>query len=194
MGVFRRIWALGKRAKLDREIEEELREHMRMRIDANVAKGMSPDEAAREARLRFGNPDVMKERVDAEDAALGIDSFLRDASLCAARIREESWLHHRRHRSPWRWASAQTPPFFSCWMLCGCAACPSRIRRSWRSCASSAVNRGFGITDGPYAKFTIPMWQEVRRHHDPFSGVLAWRRPTCWWASRATRSASMAWR
>ena len=59
MGVFRRgvrrIWALGKRAKLDREIEDELREHMRMRVDADVAKGMSPEEAMRRARLRFGN-------------------------------------------------------------------------------------------------------------------------------------------
>src|SRR6476659_5460131 len=79
MGIFRRMWALGKRSKLDREIEDELREHMRMRGDADVAKGMSPDEAIRRARLRFGNPTVVKERVDAEDAALGFESFFRDA-------------------------------------------------------------------------------------------------------------------
>src|SRR5258708_5578039 len=79
MGVFRRIWALGRRAKLDREIEEELREHMRMRVDADVARGMSPDEAIRRARLRFGNPTVVKERVGSEDAALGFESFFRDA-------------------------------------------------------------------------------------------------------------------
>ena len=83
MGVFRRtfrrIVALGRRAKLDREIEDELREHMRMRVEADVAKGMSPDEAIRRARLRFGNPTVVKERVDAEDAALGFESLLRDA-------------------------------------------------------------------------------------------------------------------
>src|ERR1700744_1352427 len=83
MGVFRRtfrrIWALGRRSKLDREIEDELREHMRMRVDADVAKGMSPDEAIRRARLRFGNPTVVKERVGSEDAALGFESFLRDA-------------------------------------------------------------------------------------------------------------------
>ena len=36
-------------------------------------------------------------------------------------------------------------------------------------------NKGFGINDGMFANFTIPMWQEVRRHHDPFSGVFAWR-------------------
>src|SRR5882757_7487042 len=76
--TFRRIGALGRRSQLDREIDDELREHMRMRVDADVAKGMSPDEAVRRARLRFGNPAVTKERVDAEDAALGLDSFFRD--------------------------------------------------------------------------------------------------------------------
>src|SRR6185312_17189167 len=79
MGIFRRMWALGRRSKLDREIDEELREHMRLRVDADVAKGMTPDEAIRRARLRFGNPTVVKERVDAEDAARGFESFFRDA-------------------------------------------------------------------------------------------------------------------
>src|SRR5271168_136995 len=79
MGVFRRIWALGKRAKLDREIEDEFREHLQMRIDDNVAKGMDPEQAAREARLRFCNPAVIKERVNAEDSALGLDGLFRDA-------------------------------------------------------------------------------------------------------------------
>jgi hypothetical protein len=58
--IFRRIWALGRRSKLDREIEDELREHMRMSVDADVAKGMSADEALRRARLRFGNPTVVE--------------------------------------------------------------------------------------------------------------------------------------
>jgi hypothetical protein len=77
--IFRRIWALGRRSTLDREIEDELREHTRMCVDADIAKGVSQVEATRKARLRFGNPTVVKERVDAEDAALGLESFMRDA-------------------------------------------------------------------------------------------------------------------
>ena len=78
MGIFRRIWALGKRSKLDRDIEDELRDHLQMRTNANIAKGMSPEQAARAARLRFGNPEVFKERVEAEDAALSLENLLRD--------------------------------------------------------------------------------------------------------------------
>jgi hypothetical protein len=78
MGIFRRIRALGKRSKLDREIEDELREHLQMRAEVNLARGMSPEQATRAARLRFGNPAVFKERVGAEDAALSLDSLFRD--------------------------------------------------------------------------------------------------------------------
>ncbi len=78
MGIFRRIWALGKRSQLDREIEDELRDHLRMRTNVNIAKGMSPEQAARAARLRFGNPEVLKEHIEAEDAALSLESLLRD--------------------------------------------------------------------------------------------------------------------
>src|SRR5207244_2377232 len=36
-------------------------------------------------------------------------------------------------------------------------------------------NRGFGINENEFSDFTIPMWQEVKEHHDPLSDVFAWR-------------------
>ena len=78
MALLRRILALGHRARLDREIEAELREHMQMCIDDNLAAGMSREEAEREARLRFGSAAATRERVAQEDAALGLESFFRD--------------------------------------------------------------------------------------------------------------------
>ncbi len=50
----------GKR-KLDREIDEELRFHIEQRTAENIASGMSPDEATREARKRFGNLKSVRE-------------------------------------------------------------------------------------------------------------------------------------
>jgi predicted permease len=35
-------------------------------------------------------------------------------------------------------------------------------------------NKGFGITNGPYAQLTRPIWQEIQEHHEPFSGIFAW--------------------
>jgi putative ABC transport system permease protein len=57
-----------------------------MRTGDNVAAGMSPEAARRNARLRFGNPTVMKERVTATDAALGLDNCFRDLKYAIRQV------------------------------------------------------------------------------------------------------------
>ncbi len=78
MSLLKRLWALKKHAQIDRDIDEELRAHLELRAAANEARGMTRKNAQRDARLRFGNPVVMKERVHAVDAALGIESVFAD--------------------------------------------------------------------------------------------------------------------
>ena len=82
MALLRRILSLGRRGQMEREIDAELREHLAMRVEANMARGMSPEAAERDARRRFGNPTVMRERVSAEDAALGLDSLWQSHADC----------------------------------------------------------------------------------------------------------------
>jgi hypothetical protein len=74
MALLRRIVMLGRRSRMEREIQAELQEHMQMCIDDNMAEGMSREQAVREARVRFGSPTATRERVWAEDAALGLKS------------------------------------------------------------------------------------------------------------------------
>ena len=78
MSLVRRIANLLIRSRVDREIDEELRSHLEMRVEDNCAAGMSQEEARRDALLRFGNPVVIKEKVTGADAALGLDSFGAD--------------------------------------------------------------------------------------------------------------------
>lgn len=106
MAILRRILSLGRRAHVEHEIDAELREHVAMCVDDNMAQGMSREEAERDARKRFGSPAAMRERVAAEDAALGFDSLRQDVRG-ALRVFG---------RSPgfsvlplWRSASAPTP-------------------------------------------------------------------------------------
>ena len=174
MGVFRRIWALGRRAKLDREIEDELREHMRMGVDADVAKGMSPDEAIRRARLRFGNPTVVKERVDAEDAARGFESLLRDARYAVRGFVKTPGFTIVAVLTLALGIGANTAVFQ---LLDAVQMRSLPISRPQELTQLRIVggNKGLGISDGPFTDFTVPMWQEVRRHHDPLTGVFAWR-------------------
>src|ERR1700753_3513738 len=78
MALLRRILSLRNRERIELESDAELREHLAMRVDENMARGLSRDAAERDARRRFGNPAVVRERVSAEDAALGLESLWHD--------------------------------------------------------------------------------------------------------------------
>jgi hypothetical protein len=78
MSLVRRISNLFTRSKVRQEIDAELESHIAMRTEDNIASGMPPEEAQRDARLRFGNSTVVKERVTAADAALALDSIRQD--------------------------------------------------------------------------------------------------------------------
>jgi hypothetical protein len=65
MNPFRAIWtrfrSLGQSLEMKREIDEELRFHLEQRTAENIAKGMPAEDAAREARKRFGNVQSVRE-------------------------------------------------------------------------------------------------------------------------------------
>ncbi|WP_263360030.1 ABC transporter permease [Acidicapsa ligni] len=174
MGIFRRILALGKRSELDRENEDELRDHVQMRTEANLAKGMSLEQAARAARLRFGNPTVLKERVGAEDAALNLESLFRDVRYALRGFSRSPGFTTVAILTLALGIGANTAVF----QLLDAVRLRSLPIQKPEELAELRIvggNRGIGITDSAYANFTIPMWQEIRLHHDPFSGVFAWR-------------------
>jgi hypothetical protein len=88
MVSFRRISNLFRRSRIDREIADELDAHIQMRIESNLAGGMSPDEARRDALLRFGNATSTRERVASVDAALALGSFWGDIRYAARQLRK----------------------------------------------------------------------------------------------------------
>lgn len=49
----------GSRAAIEREIREEMRQHIEMRIEDNLAAGMSPQDARADAERRFGDVDSL---------------------------------------------------------------------------------------------------------------------------------------
>lgn len=88
MAGFNRIANLFRRSRMDREIREELEAHIEMRIEENLARGMTPEAARREAQVRFGNAGLMRERVAAVDASLTLESIWRDIRYALRRLRK----------------------------------------------------------------------------------------------------------
>ena len=87
MALPRRIANLFRRSQVDREIAAELESHLAMRIEDNLAAGMTPEEARRNARVRFGNQAATKERVVAEDASLPLSSLWRNLRFALRQLR-----------------------------------------------------------------------------------------------------------
>jgi macrolide transport system ATP-binding/permease protein len=88
MSIFRRITNLFTRDRVQREIDAELRSHLDLRIEDNLAAGMSRDEARRDALNRFGNRGVIQERTTEADAALVLESIWADLRYALRQLRK----------------------------------------------------------------------------------------------------------
>jgi predicted permease len=78
MAWISRICALFGREKLAREQDEELAFHLLMREQLNVEQGMTQEEARRDARRRFGNPSLWRERMSEIDLMILPQTILLD--------------------------------------------------------------------------------------------------------------------
>src|SRR5690348_10615773 len=92
-----RLASLFKRERLERELDTELRYHMDMLVQQNLARGMAPDEARREAQRVFGPvagiKDDVRDRwlsrfieVAAQDVRYGVRSLRRNPGFALAII------------------------------------------------------------------------------------------------------------
>jgi predicted permease len=76
-----------RRRRRDREREEELRAHLEMHIGDLVGRGIPADEAARQARLLFGNPRARREEIDDMQRLPLLDTFGRDVRYALRMMR-----------------------------------------------------------------------------------------------------------
>jgi len=73
-----RLRGLLRRRSVEREMEEELRFHLRMRAQENVRGGMAPDEAERAALRSFGQWPRIKEACRDVKGGGGVETLLQD--------------------------------------------------------------------------------------------------------------------
>jgi hypothetical protein len=133
MAIFSRIANIFRRTKVDREIDDELQAHIALRIDDNLAAGMSPTDARRDALVRFGNRTTTKERVTAADATLTLESLVRNLRYAFRQLRRSPGL-----RSP---ASSAWQPIRSRSICANWASGSHWVRGECRSCVPHSAVR-----------------------------------------------------
>ncbi|HET9373269.1 MAG TPA: ABC transporter permease, partial [Vicinamibacterales bacterium] len=77
-----------ERRRRDRDRAEEMRAHVDLAVQQYLDRGMSPEAARREARLRFGNPRAHREGVDDMNRLPILDVFARDLRYAVRRFRQ----------------------------------------------------------------------------------------------------------
>jgi putative ABC transport system permease protein len=82
-----RLLALVRRRHLDRELENEILAHLELAERDAMARGLSPEEARRAARRRFGGIDQMKEEHRDQRSFRWIETLLRDLRYGLAALR-----------------------------------------------------------------------------------------------------------
>jgi predicted permease len=86
--IFRRLQASFSKRHRDRVLDEELRTHLSLLIEQNIARGMSPQAARRAAKLALGGADQIKESVHDHRGLPLLDSLAQDIRFAFRMLRK----------------------------------------------------------------------------------------------------------
>ena len=81
-----RIRALLRKRELDAEMDEEMRSHIEMRTQANIAAGMKPDEARFAALRQFGWAETIKEECREQRGVRWLEDLIQDVRFGARQL------------------------------------------------------------------------------------------------------------
>ena len=82
-----RLRALLRRGTLDREMQDEMHQHLEQRTAVLAARGMTPDEARLAARREFGNVGVLQEEGRDAHGTQWLDSLIGDVRFALRHFR-----------------------------------------------------------------------------------------------------------
>ena len=86
--TLRRVGNIFRRTRQQSELREEMQAHLDMKIEANVAAGMSPVEARRAALREFGNPLLLREESADVWSLQPLESLAQDFRYAARSLRK----------------------------------------------------------------------------------------------------------
>src|SRR5215510_12396524 len=87
--LWRRLLSLARRGRFEREMEEEMRFHLDMQIEQNLASGMAAEEARYAARRQFGNQTWLKEASHEMWGLNSIETLIQDLRYGARMLRKD---------------------------------------------------------------------------------------------------------
>jgi putative ABC transport system permease protein len=85
--MFRKLRTFLQRRKFDAEMTEEMRTHLEMQVERNIAAGMNPDEARYLAQRQFGNVASIQEQAREERRWVWLEQGAQDLRYSVRQLR-----------------------------------------------------------------------------------------------------------
>ena len=164
MAWYRRLTNLLRSARHSRGLDREMEFHLAERADGLIAGGMPAAEARREARRRFGNRGVMKERTRDADIVVWLDALLADLRLATRALRANRGFAFVAILSLGLGIGANTAIF----SLINAVM----LRSLPVSHPETLLKVSMGREGGD--AFTNPIWEQLRAHPELYGGALAY--------------------
>jgi len=158
--------AMFRKARLEQELDEELRVHLEMSIEENLRRGMSPEEARCAARREFGGVDQAKEAYRDRRGWPMIDALFQDVRYGSRMLRKNLGLTLVAVLTLSLGIGVNTA-IFTAYDAVALrplqAKDPSRVVNIYRRTAEDRWGEGFTYSDYKY----------YRDHNTVFSGLIA---------------------
>ena len=165
MGSYRRFFNLLRSNRVSADIQREMDFHMAERADDLMASGMTEREARREARRRFGNPTVQRERTRDTDVLTWLESLGADVRYALRALRASPGFAIVAILSLGLGIGANTA-IFSLINAVVLRTLPVERPEELMQVTMGSQERG--------TVFTNPMWEAIRDRQGVFSGVFGY--------------------
>src|SRR5271170_8496414 len=83
-----RFAGLFNKGRKDRELQEELESHIQMHMEDNLRSGMTPEEARRQAMIKFGGVESTKEACRDQRGLPWLENLVQDVRFGARQLRK----------------------------------------------------------------------------------------------------------
>jgi predicted permease len=161
-----------ERRRRDDDFAKELAAYVAHEFDQNVARGMDARQARDAAVRKLGNRTALQEEIHRMNSLGFIESVWQDVRYGSRALMMNPGFASVAILSLALGIGANTA-IFELLDAVRLRSLPVKSPHELAEVRIAGGNGGMGSND-EYGELTRPMWEEIRRSHPPFSGVLAW--------------------
>jgi len=172
MSWFNRFSNLFRRKSVDEELDAELQFHLDARIRDNLNAGMNAEAAKHDARIRFGNATLDKERAHESNIVMSIETVGRDLSYALRSLRKSPGFTMVALLTLALGVGANTPVFS---LINGLLLRPLPVPHAEQLSVLQVVE---GDSDPDDYFFCAPFFRGLENRHEIFSDVFAYNGDT----------------